>query len=184
MLFVISAPSGAGKTTIINEIRKQQPELTFSVSATTRPKRCTEIEGKDYYFITNEKFKKMIENHEFAEWEIVHGHFYGTLICELNRAKSEDVKMLLDVDVKGALSIKKLYPETITVFIDVPEDEIMRRLNKRNTETADDLKSRYERIKLEMTYKDKFDYIVENETSHTGLEKAVKSILKIINNKQ
>jgi guanylate kinase len=183
MLFVISAPSGAGKTTIIHEIFKQMPELGFSVSATTRKLRNGEANGKDYYFISHDEFEKKKENNEFAEWESVHGEFYGTLKKEIEEDINNHSNTILDVDVKGALSIKKLYPDAVSIFIDAPKEEIIKRLRGRKTESEEQLQKRIERMELELGEKDKFDYIVINKTNPDGIKIAVEEIMEIIKNK-
>ncbi|MBZ0203236.1 MAG: guanylate kinase [Ignavibacteria bacterium] len=183
MLFVISAPSGAGKTTIIRELFKKIPGLKFSVSATTRRKRDTETDGKDYHFITPEMFNKHIESNEFAEFEEVHGNFYGTLKSEISKyvdSGSSAGNLVLDLDVKGALSIKKLYPEAVSIFIEVPVEELIRRLKNRKTESDEEIEKRTSRIKMEVEKKHEFDYVVDN--SH-GLEDAVNETAKIIKEK-
>src|SRR4030095_14402334 len=120
MLFVISAPSGAGKTTIIKELFKEMPELKFSVSATTRKKRDGEQHGKDYFFLADEEFDEKIHAGEFAEWEQVHINRYGTLKSEVEKYINSEHHLVFDVDVKGALSLKKLYPEAVIIYVDVP----------------------------------------------------------------
>ncbi|MEO8512781.1 MAG: guanylate kinase [Ignavibacteria bacterium] len=180
MLFVICAPSGAGKTTIIRELFKKIPELTFSISATTREKRPGETNGKDYYFISLDDFNSKKADNEFVETEEVHGNYYGTLKSETEPYLKSNKHMIFDVDVKGAISIKKIYPEAVTIFIDVPYDELLRRLKKRNTETAEQIEKRLSRIKMEVELKDKFDFVVDNSK---GLENAVMETEKIIKNK-
>jgi len=129
-LIAISAPSGCGKTTIAHEILKRHPELTFSVSATTRRKRDEEIHGKDYYFLTCEEFEEKILKGELIEWEKIYDDYYGTLHSEVERAKSENKSILFDIDVKGALSIKQQYPkDTVLIFIKPPSiDSLKQRL--------------------------------------------------------
>lgn len=180
MLFVISAPSGAGKTTIIRELFSILPGLRFSVSATTRTQRKIEKEGKDYYFISKEEFAEKIKNGDFVEWEEVHGNLYGTLKSEIESSLSSPLDMIFDVDVKGALKIKKLYPQAVSIFIDAPADEIIKRLKKRSTETEEEIKKRLARLELELSYKNKFDYTVQNNSSPGGIKKAVEEIVKII----
>jgi guanylate kinase len=184
MLFVISAPSGAGKTTIIRELFNILPGLRFSVSATTRPKRKIEKEGKDYYFISKQEFEDRVKKDDFAEWEEVHGQLYGTLKGEIEKSLTDGlnsgVDMVFDVDVKGAVHIKKLYPEAVSIFIDAPRDELIKRLKKRSTETDDEIKKRLTRLDLELSYKNKFDYIVQNNSSPDGIKKAVNKIVNII----
>lgn len=181
MLFVISAPSGAGKTTIIKELFKGNPDFKFSVSATTRAIRAGEEDGKDYYFLTESEFDDKLSKNEFVEWENVHGKRYGTLKSEIEKYISSPIHLLFDVDVKGALSIKKLFPKAIMIFIDVPEEQLRSRLHKRNTETEEQIKKRNERIQIEMKEKDKFDHVVDNSDKPGGLEKAVSDLKKIIN---
>lgn len=181
MLFVISAPSGAGKTTIIKELLKSMPQLAFSVSATTRKRRENETDGKDYHFINMEEFSKKISNEEFAEYEEVHGNYYGTLKSEIEKFINGSKHLVFDVDVKGALSIKKLYPEAILVFIDVPVDELMMRLKNRNTESDAEIEKRASRIMLEIGMKNKFDHIVDNSTSLDEAVRATKEIIEKYN---
>jgi guanylate kinase len=174
---VISAPSGAGKTTIIKELFKSMPNLAFSVSATTRNKRENETEGRDYYFLSSEEFKKKIDRGEFAEFEEVHGNYYGTLKSEIGKFVDGGKHLIFDVDVMGALSIKKLYPSSVLIFIDVPVEELMRRLKNRKTENDEQIEKRASRIMLEIEMKDKFDHIVDNSK---GLDEAVDNAKKII----
>src|SRR5260221_8550380 len=149
MILVITASSGAGKTTILRELFKIFPDLQFSVSASTREKRNNETEGKDYYFITKEEFQNKINNDEFVEWEEVHGNYYGTLKTEIEKFLSNTQDLILDVDVKGALSIKNLYPDAHVFFIDVPKEELLRRLKGRKTETEEQINKRAARIEFE-----------------------------------
>jgi guanylate kinase len=177
MLFVISAPSGAGKTTIIRELFKIFPDLKFSVSATTRKKRDKETEGKDYYFLTQDEFAARKQNGEFIESEEVFGNFYGTLKSEVEPYVNSDTPMIFDIDVKGALSIKRLYPQAVTIFVDVPVDELIKRLKKRKTESDEEIENRASRIKLEVEEKSKFDHVIDNSK---GIETAVQQAADII----
>ena len=181
MLFVISAPSGAGKTTIIRELFKVNPGLKFSVSATTRVKRQGEIDGKDYFFLTDEEFDNKIKTHDFVEWETVHGNRYGTLKSEIEKYINGDEHLVFDVDVKGALSIKKLYLDAVMIYIDVPVKQILERLRKRNTESDNEIKKRSDRIEMEIKQKEHFEYVVDNSDKHGGLQDAVNELNKIIN---
>jgi guanylate kinase len=180
MLFVISAPSGAGKTTIIKELFKENPDIKFSVSCTTRPKRAGEQNGIDYFFLSDKEFDEKLASNEFVEWENVHGKRYGTLKSEIVKYINSPHNLVFDVDVKGALSIKKLYPEAVLIFIDVPKELLLSRLKNRKTETDEQIRKRAERIEMEIKEKDKFDYVVENSEGAGGLINAVNELNKII----
>lgn len=179
-IFVISSPSGGGKTTIVRRILSEFPEIIFSVSATTRPKRSDEIDGVHYYFLTEEQFLEKIKNDEFIEWERFYDYYYGTLktfvIDNIQNGKS----VLLEIDVKGALSVKKIFPDAILIFIDVPSfEELVNRLKKRKTESETDLQKRIDRAKMELSYKDKFDYIFVNKDLEE-VTSQIKSLIKKI----
>lgn len=178
MLFVISGPSGAGKTTIIKELFRNVADLAFSVSATTRKQREGEIQDKDYHFLTMEEFNDKKRKGEFVEFEEVFGNYYGTLKSEVEKYLNSTSHLIFDVDVNGALSIKKIYGDAVTIFIDVPEDELIKRLKSRNTESEEEIEKRALRIKMEIQQKSKFDYAVDNSK---GVENAVNEIRKIIN---
>jgi guanylate kinase len=181
-IFVISSPSGGGKTTIVRRILSEFPEIVFSVSATTRPKRPDEINGVHYFFLTEEQFLEKIKNDEFIEWERFYDYYYGTLktfvIDNIQSGKS----VLLEIDVKGALSVKKIFSDSILIFIDVPSfEELVNRLKKRKTESETDLQKRIDRAKMELSYKDKFDYIFVNkdlEEVTSQIKSLIKEILK------
>ncbi|HEX2985088.1 MAG TPA: guanylate kinase [Ignavibacteriales bacterium] len=176
-VFVFAAPSGSGKTTIIKNILNSFPDIVFSISATTRKKRENEVHGKDYFFLTEEEFKSKIERNEFIEWERFYDYYYGTLKSFVDETLGCCKSVLLDLDVKGAVSIKKLYPEAALIFIAPPSMEILEtRLRSRGTDSPEDLAKRIERAKFEMTFKDKFDYIIVND----DLQKAVKQAETII----
>jgi guanylate kinase len=178
-IFAFSAPSGAGKTTILKQVLKDYPEIVFSVSATTRKKRSDEVNGREYFFISEDEFKKRIENGEFIEWEKFYDYYYGTLKSFVNQNLEEGKSVFLELDVNGALNIKKLYPDSVLIFIAPPSfDELIMRLKKRNTETEEDLKKRIERAKMELSLKNKFDYFVVNNY----LDKAVSEVKKIVEN--
>lgn len=180
MFLVICAPSGAGKTTIIKEILKIFPFFKFSVSATTRKIRKGELEGKDYYFITREDFEKKINNNEFIEWEIVYGDYYGTLKSEIDNSLKDGTDLILEVEVLGALSIKKIYPEAVTIFIEAPKTELVERLKKRNTESETELNRRIERMEMEFGMRSRFDHVIKNETGNEGIKKSVLQLEKIL----
>ena len=166
-LLVFTAPSGAGKTTVVQHLLDEYRDaLGFSVSATTRKKRKYERGGKDYYFISKEEFKKSIDKNEFVEWEEVYeNQFYGTLKSEVERLWKKGKAVVFDIDVKGALNIKKNYGEdSLVVFISPPSLEILiERLKNRGTESEKSLKKRIARVKKEMDYKDKFDIVLIND---------------------
>lgn len=176
-IFVISAPSGTGKTTIIKHLLKEIPNLKFSVSATTRKKRENEIDGVDYFFITEEEFLEKIKNNEFIEWQKVYDYYYGTLKKILNDSIDAGEDIILEVDVLGALNIKKYYPSAVLIFLLPPNfDELVNRLKNRKTESKVDLNKRIERAKMELSHKDKFDYFVTNE----NLKEAISSVKNIL----
>ena len=178
-LVIITAPSGGGKTTIVNHLLKTIPDIAFSVSATTRTKRENETEGKDYYFLTVDQFLNKINTNEFIEWEEVYpGKYYGTLKNELTRLWSLGKNIIFDVDVKGALNLKNQFPErTISIFIKPPSLEVLiERLKKRATETADSLQIRIDRVKYELTYEAKFDHVIINDKLDSSLSTAYKLV--------
>lgn len=178
-IIAVSAPSGSGKTTIVRTILKDFPQLVFSVSATTRKKRETEQEGIDYFFISEEEFLKKIQADEFIEWEKFYDYYYGSLKSFVNENVEKGRSVLLEVDVKGALSIKKIYPEALLIYIMPPSlEELKQRLLNRNTETEEDFAKRIQRAEMELSLKDKFDYIVINDI----LEKAIAETREIFEN--
>ncbi len=183
-IIAISSPSGGGKTSIVKRLLKDFPELVFSVSATTRPKRQNEIHGIDYFFLTEKEFKEKIDRGDFIEWERFYDYYYGTLKSFIDDNIYNGVSVLFEIDVKGALSLKKIYPESVLIFIDPPSfEELVQRLKERKTESEEDLQKRIDRAKMELSLKEKFDYIFIND----DLEKAykqVKSLIKKILNKE
>ena len=179
---IISAPSGSGKTTICKYLQKLDSSINFSVSCTTRQQRVNEVEGEDYFFITNEEFERNINDAKFIEWEQIHGNFYyGTLKSTLEKAINEDKRILLELDVKGATSVKKLYPnKSLSIFIEPPSIEVLKlRLEKRGTDNDERIIKRLERLESELSYKSNFDYHVIND----DLDQAVNEIMSIIKNK-
>ncbi|MFQ6606946.1 MAG: guanylate kinase [Fidelibacterota bacterium] len=177
-LIVISAPSGAGKTTICRELQKRRPDLEFSVSCTTRPKRSYEIEGVDYEFIDEKEFQRRVVDNELVEHEEVHGFLYGTPRKVVEKVIAEDRLLLLEVDVKGGLSIKNSYPKnTLAIFIKPPSvEELQRRLRRRGSEPEERIVKRLERMELEMLYEPKYDITVVNE----DLDATVTSVMNSI----
>jgi guanylate kinase len=179
-LITISAPSGAGKTTLCRAIQ-EQTEMKFSVSCTTRNQRNYEVDGVDYYFITDEEFQKRLSNDEFAETEDVHGCMYGTIKETIDLAISTTEILLFEVDVKGSMSIRELYPDhTMTIFVLPPSLEDLRaRLIKRGTDSEDRIAKRLSRLEIEIGFKEKFDFTVIND----DVQRATTEIITIINKK-
>lgn len=174
-LLVITAPSGAGKTTIVKHLVKTFPELAFSVSATNRAARPREKEGVDYYFISTDEFKQKVSNDAFLEWEEVYeGQFYGTLRSEVHRLWQLGKHIIFDIDVRGATNIKKVYGSScLTVFIKPPSfQELVRRLKDRQTETDASFRKRITRIKKELSYETAFDKILVNDLLDVALKEA------------
>lgn len=174
-IIVITAPSGAGKTSITHHLLKTFPQLSFSVSAATRQARSYEQHGKDYYFLKLEDFQKKIQDNAFVEWEMVYeGKYYGTLKEELQRIWNNDQVPLLDIDVKGAIHVKQQYPDTaLTIFIDPPSvAELKRRLESRGTETAESLQARVNKASYEISFKDHFDKTIVNDNLDLACSKA------------
>ncbi len=170
-ILIITAPSGAGKTSITKHLMKKFPQLAFSVSATTRQMRSHEKDGVDYHFMSTEDFQQKIQNEEFVEWEMVYeGKYYGTLKSELQRIWNMVQIPVLDIDVKGAIHVQDLYPQqTLTVFIEPPSiDELKNRLHRRGTETAESLQARISKASYEISFIHSFDEVIVNE----DLEKA------------
>lgn len=171
-LIIFSAPSGAGKTTIVHHLLKQIPELQFSVSACSRPKREGEQHGADYYFLSVDEFKEKIDNDEFVEWEEVYkDNFYGTLKSEVERIWSLGRHVIFDVDVVGGLNLKKQFGEkALAVFVMPPSLEVLEeRLKGRETETEESIARRMGKAEQELKTADRFDFILDN----TDLQKAL-----------
>ena len=179
-IIAISSPSGGGKTSVIKQILKDFPDIVFSVSVTTRPKRANEVNGIDYFFVSDAEFEKRIKNNEFIEWERFYDYYYGTLKSFVDDNITIGKSVLFEVDVKGALSLKKIYPDSILIFIDPPSfEELVTRLKNRKTESELDLQKRIERAKMELSFKKDFDYIFVNDK----LDKVYLSIKKLIKEK-
>lgn len=181
-IIIFSAPSGAGKTTIVRHLVNVLPELSFSISACTRDRRGrSEVNGKDYYFITPDEFREKIVNDEFVEWEEVYeGAFYGTLKSEIERIWAEGKHAILDVDVKGGLSVKHFYGDrALAVFVKPPSiEELSKRLVARNTDSASSISSRVFKAKFELSFEDQFDEVIVNE----NLEEAFAQAEKLVRN--
>ena len=182
-LVALTAPSGAGKTTIARHLLKTFDGLAFSISATTREKRVHEVDGRDYYFLSKEIFEQKIANSEFIEWEEVYeGQFYGTLKSEVARILGSGKYAIFDIDVKGATSIKQVYgDEAMIIFVKPPSPEILfERLQKRKTETPASLEKRINRARRELSYEDKFDHILINDDLSIALRDAEELIRKFL----
>ncbi|MBK9737374.1 MAG: guanylate kinase [Saprospiraceae bacterium] len=165
-VFIFTAPSGAGKTTIVKHLLSKYNFLGFSVSATTRTRREYEVEGKDYYFLSIEEFKSKATAGEFIEWEEVYeNQFYGTLKSEVARIWGEKKHLVFDIDVKGAENIKRVFGDKcMSVFVRPPSvDTLIQRLINRNTETPESLIKRINKIKREMTFENSFDIVLVND---------------------
>jgi guanylate kinase len=174
-LIIISAPSGAGKTTIVRHLLTQPFNLEFSVSGTSRPPRGNEKDGVDYYFLSKAEFIKKTKNNEFLEWEEVYpGIFYGTLKSEVARRLGEGKNIIFDVDVKGGLNIKEFYgKQALAVFVSPPSLETLRqRLHNRSTETEEKIAVRIAKAAFEMSFASKFDAILINDDLETTLKEA------------
>ena len=179
-IIVISAPSGAGKTTLCNELQHRKPHIKFSVSCTTRPKRKHEVDGVNYHFLSNQEFTEKVQNNEFVEYENVHGYYYGTLRKTLEDALAQQEMVLFDVDVNGAMAIKSNYSgNTCTIFILPPSlDDLKKRLIQRGSETEERIDKRLERTAQEMEYKDKFDACIINDDLAIAAEELNELITK------
>ena len=179
-LFVFSAPSGSGKTTIVRHLLSQENfNLEFSISATSREPRGEEIEGKDYYFISLKKFKEHIKSDEFLEWEEVYrDNFYGTLKSEVERIWAKGKHVIFDIDVAGGLRIKKKFPKkTLAVFVKPPSvDELKIRLKKRKTESEEKINMRIAKASIELATAPQFDKIIKNYDLLTALKEAEKLV--------
>ena len=184
-IILITAPSGSGKTSIVNHLMKKFPELAFSVSATTREPRKNEINGHHYYFINENEFREKIHNKEFLEWEMVYeGKYYGTLKSDIERIWKENKVPVLDIDVQGAIHVQQQYPvNTIAIFIQAPStEELKRRLKLRGSETDESLQSRLDKSSYEMTFKKHFENIITNENFQTACKEADKIVGDFLNN--
>jgi guanylate kinase len=179
-LVIFSAPSGSGKTTVVRHLLNTNPDLQFSVSATTRKKRPKEIDGKDYYFLSQQEFESKLANGEFLEYEQVYdGLYYGTLKSEVERIWEQNKSVIFDVDVVGGLNIKKIYgKQALAVFLRPPSvEDLMERLKKRETEVEHELKQRINKATEELKYEKEFDIVlINNILAHTLKE--TESIVK------
>jgi len=176
MLFIVTGPSGCGKSSLVGRILEEIADIEFSVSYTTRKKRDTEKEGKDYYFVSNEEFERMIKEKKFIEWAVVHGHYYGTSRREVEK-KGIHKDLILDIDVQGAQKLRSEIKKAVFIFILPPSYQALKkRLIKRGQESIDSIENRLEVAKKEIRYYSQFDYIVLNDK----FEEAVLHLKSII----
>lgn len=180
-LFVISAPSGTGKTTVVRKLLSENPWLIESISYTTRKPRIGEKDGSDYHFVDLKKFKKLVDEDFFAEYAEVHGEYYGTPLRPIIEIISDGKNVVLDVDVQGGMSLKSKFPEAITIFLLPPsEEELNKRLRGRGTESESQIEKRLENAHLEMRFKDQYDFCVVND----DLDRTVRELAQFIKNPQ
>ncbi len=184
-LIVFSAPSGSGKTTIVRHLlSKEDLNLEFSISCTSREPRPEEINGKDYYFLSLEDFKKHIKAEDFIEWEEVYrDNFYGTLKAEIERIWAQGKNVIFDIDVAGGLRIKKKFPEqTLAVFVKPPSiDELKIRLKKRSTESEDKINMRIAKASVELATAPQFDLVIKNYNLDTAKLDAYDIVKNFVN---
>jgi guanylate kinase len=176
-LFVVSAPSGAGKTTLCRRLRQEMPDVAYSVSFTTRPPRSGEVEGVDYHFISPDRFEAMIQDGEFLEWAHFIDHFSGTARRTVQTHLDQGRHVLADIDVVGARQIKTAYPDAVTIFVVPPTfRELERRLHSRGTETPEQKQKRLDQARVEIRARTMFEYLVVND----DLDQATMALIHII----
>lgn len=177
LLLIISSPSGAGKTTLCKKLLKEFNRLRFSISHTTREARSGEVDGQDYFFVSDDAFERMIKNDLFIEWAHVHGNRYGTARAEIESAATEGKNLIFDVDFQGAQKIKIQYPASVAVFVLPPSiKELHRRLQNRGTETPKSLERRFKAALEEIGHHQLFDYLVVNDELNLAYDK-IRSIM-------
>ena len=182
-VIIVSAPSGAGKTSIVKHVLQFLPELRFSTSATTRAMREGEVNGKDYHFLTVDEFKDGIDRDNFLEWEeVYHNQFYGTLKSEIRRIWDEGKVVIFDVDVKGGLNIKKYFGDNaLAIFVEPPSvQELENRLRKRGTETDESLRKRVEKAEYELSFAPQFDKVILNDNLDDAREEMLQTIREFL----
>lgn len=182
-LIIFSAPSGAGKTTLVKHILCELPQISFSISACTRPKRPQEIDGKDYYFLSISDFKQKIKEHAFVEWEEVYaGNFYGTLRTEVERIFANNKHVIFDVDVKGGLQLKQQFgDDALAIFVQPPNFETLeKRLKTRETESDDVIQTRLAKARYELSFALEFDIILMNDDLNQAKKEALNLVEKFL----
>ena len=185
-IILITAPSGAGKTSITKYLLQEFPSLSFSISATTRLPRGNEQDGVDYYFLSLSDFQKKIAENAFLEWEMVYeGKYYGTLLSELDRMWDLGLVPLLDIDVKGAIHVQQKFPDsTLSFFIEAPSLEALEtRLRGRGTDTEENIQTRLNKAQYEMSFKQHFNHIIINDNLDEACKKTASLIYNFINKK-
>ena len=173
--FIFSAPSGSGKSTIVKHLLEQNSNLSFSISACTRPQRPSEVNGRDYYFMTTEEFETHIGKQDFIEWEEVYeGKYYGTLKSEIERIWQQGKHVIFDVDVQGGINLKEYFGDTaLAIFVKVPSLELLKeRLSGRNTESSESLQQRIAKAEAELQYESSFDITLVNDDLQYTLKQA------------
>lgn len=186
-LIIFSAPSGAGKTTIVQYLLSIFPEISFSISCTTRPKRENEVDGKDYYFLTEEQFQEKIKNNEFIEYEEVYkGRYYGTLHSEIERLWNQGKHVIFDIDVRGGLNLKKQFKDrALAIFIAPPSlKDLEERLKNRNTENLESLLTRIQKADEELSFAKDFDAVIINDNLEKAQNKAKTLVKNFLNIKE
>lgn len=179
-IFVVSAPSGAGKTTLLRHVCETVPHMVYSISATTRAPRNNEVNGRDYFFLTEEQFIRKIERNELAEWQQVHGYYYGTPKAFVEETIAKGDHVVMDLDVHGKTVFERVFPDSVSIFISPPSrDELQRRLCARNTESEEALAVRLANAEKEMAYartQGNYTYEIVND----DLERARREIVHIV----
>lgn len=181
MILIFGAPSGSGKSTLVNYLLNKRTDLEFSVSVTTRPPRGQEINGKEYYFITNSEFQKLIQEDKLVEWQQVYsGTFYGTLRSEIERIEAKQHHVIFDVDVKGGANLKRLFGDkALSIFVAPPNiNELRNRLMHRATDSPEKIEERINKAAEELTYRPQFDVVIVND----DLSKAEQQLDNVVNN--